>query len=195
MKKLALIALLTLGLTGCSSVSPKSNLTKEKLVGEWFCRMNYNDLNMITDDLSKLGSDGKIENTGIITSYTFEPLLFKYGTKDQGSWDLIGNQLVFDFDLTKRQTDKLTPKKVLDLLKQKKYQPIAKYEQELFDILNKKDRQKENNKITLEISDFNQDSFNVKQDMGEKVYFGECMTPKKLEALTSQIQNNPQKTK
>lgn len=194
MKKLALIALLTLGLTGCGSVSPKSNLTKEKLVGEWFCRMNYNDLNMITDDLSKLGSDGKIENTGIITNYTFKPLLFKYGTKDQGSWDLIGDQLIIDYDATQSQTVKLMPPKLLKLLKQKKYQVIGKYEQELFDILNDKQK-KEDDKIKLAISDLTQDGFKIKQDMGEKVYFGECMTPKKLEALTSQIQNNPQKTK
>lgn len=49
-------------------------------------------------------------NFGDISDENFEPIKFTYVTGDKGKWDLKGNRLVIDYDLSERKVKRTTPK-------------------------------------------------------------------------------------
>lgn len=186
MKKLALAASLAFVLSACSNSTKveKALVTKQDIIGTWVCVIKYDDLNVITSDLSEFKANGEMKNTGKISDETFAPIKFTYKTEDQGSWDLKGNQLVIDYDLSKRKVTKTTYQEFLQYLKQKKgklaktAKTIADYEQQIFDRLSDT-KNTENSKITLEILKFGDSRMGIQQKIGKRVYFGGCITAEK----------------
>lgn len=193
MKKLALTTVLAFMLSACSTSTKMSKpvVTKQNLIGTWVCVIKYDDLKMTTLDISEFNANGEMKNVGEITDKTFDPIKFTYQTQDEGRWDLAENQLIIDYDLTKRKVIKTTPKKFLALLKQKKYKDLKldQYEQALFNILS--DTQKaEDSQIKLEILKFDHSRMAIQQKMGDKMYSGGCVTAEKAQEYLDYLQNN-----
>lgn len=193
MKKLTLIAVSALMLSACSTSTKvdKPVVTKQDLIGTWVCAINYDDLKMTTLDALEFKANGELKNIGEITDKTFAPLRFTYKTEDQGSWDLKGNQLVIDYDLSKRKVTKTTPKKLLSLLKQKKYKDLAldKYEQNVFNLLSNTQNTGDN-KIKLDILRFGDSRMSIQQNMSDKAYLGGCLTAEKAQEYLEKFQNH-----
>lgn len=198
MKKLILATALVMGLSACNTISnvEKNVITKEQLVRPWVCLVKYDDLNMVTIDVSDFKANGNMLNTGRVIDQTFAPLKFTYETVDEGRWELISNKLVMDYDLSKRKVTKKTPKKLMGFLKQKKYQAIAAYEQGIFDILSDKSKTKaDDSKITFNILSFDNDRMKIQQETERKVYPGACIVAEKAMAYLETLEKENDKLK
>lgn len=183
MKKLVLATAFAFALSACSNSTKVEEplVTKQQIIGTWACIIKYDNLKVKTLDISEFRANGEIKNIGDVSYEVFAPIKFTYKTEDQGSWDLKGNQLVIDYDLSKRKVTKTTYQEFLQYLKQKKgksaktAKAIADYEQQIFDILS----DTENSKITLEILKFGDSRMSIQQKIGKRVYFGGCITAEK----------------
>lgn len=200
MKKLALTAIFTLVLSACSNSTniEKTAVSKQDIVGSWVCAIKYNDIKVRTLDFSEFKANGEMINVGDVSDENFAPVKFTYLTKDTGRWDLKGNQLVIDYDLSKREVKKTTPKEFLEYLRQEELKAsttartaktLLRHEQNLFNILDDKKNDK-NSKITLDILKFSHSRMTIQQNMGDNVYSGGCVTADKAQEYLDTLKNS-----
>ncbi|GAB1658557.1 hypothetical protein [Mannheimia haemolytica] len=200
MRKLGLLAVFTLVLSACSNSTKieQTILSKQDIVGSWVCAIKYDDLKVSTLDFSEFKANGEMTNFGDISDENFEPIKFTYVTGDKGKWELKGNRLVIDYDLSERKVKRTTPKKFLEFLKQeerkasKTAKKLLKYEQGIFNILSDQ-KNTENSKIILDILKFGHSRMAIQQNMGDKVYSGGCVTADKAEEYLDILKNRNSK--
>lgn len=129
-----------------------------------------------------LQQNSDISDIGLVTFPIKDPIL-GYKQDSKGTWDLVGNQLVYTFtqEDVKRihseelQKDLLNVKKVA---KDKFLQYIKKMDDGLFNTLSQGDKSKP---ITLNISEFVKgERFILEQRMGNKTYMSGCLSLERL---------------
>lgn len=64
---------------------------------------------------------------GLLSIYSFSPVVLTYAINDQGSWKLNGQTLVLDCDLDKRIVEKKFTNETQQLLAQKQYLAVKQF--------------------------------------------------------------------
>lgn len=181
-----LVSLASLVLTACSAPKQESVITKQGLYGDWICRMDYEDIDIVSHDAITLKPNGEfIDNNDML--YPIDKPFFSYQIFSYGKWDLKGDQLTYTIENQKVSREKnaefLKRLKAKSKTKQDKdlFAKASKVENNLFELLNKQDNKPD--VIELDIIGAANGTFAVHQKIGDTVYKGVCVTPERLDDI------------
>lgn len=176
MKKYVLAVLVSLGLVGCSSSTKSTNVSSDKLVGTWICVTEYDDLEIETQDLITLKSDGTMTDEGN-TIYPIKHRIFNYETKSKGTWSLNNDQLTYKLTM-QGDVKRLhaSGKAFKALQKEARFVNLKKMEKGLFDILS--ERKGREDSIDLFVKKIDGEHFISEQRMDHKTYLSVCLRRK-----------------
>ncbi|MBQ5429206.1 MAG: hypothetical protein IIU35_02265, partial [Neisseriaceae bacterium] len=140
MKKALLLCFTSLIFSGCASVSTQT-VDKDFLVGEWSCRITYDDIGVGSIDLITLNADGTVIDENFLFDHGIEKFVDKpiqnwfssplrYLRTNSGQWQLDGNRLTYNFKIS--QTKRIIWANVFQEIQKDKF--FKEYEEELFKI-------------------------------------------------------------
>lgn len=168
MKKLILLSLTALAMTGCSSPTTPYPKDPNQLVGNWQCTINYDDINIQTVDNLILSADGNLSNNGTI-NYPIQNPRFVYLVENNGYWSLKNDNITLN--ILSETVERNHSDNVQTELKQDKV--LQQFEESLFGTLSEHDH---NKTIELIITNYKPDKIEFKQEIKEQnIYKGECI--------------------
>lgn len=182
MKKALLLCFTSLIFSGCASVSTQT-VDKDFLVGEWSCRITYDDIGVGSIDLITLNADGTVIDENFLFDHGIEKFVDKpiqnwfisplqYLRTNSGDWQLNGNRLTYNFKTS--TTKRLIKDEFFQTIQ--KMKPVKEYEEGVFKIYSDTSNHEP---IELEIinhsNNGNKKQFTVIQSMGEKIYKSSCV--------------------
>lgn len=150
----------------------KPVLDRTHFIGDWQCEMDGGKVG--TSNKVKLSEDGHTTYLGTLKMPKDEPLL-QYTIKRTGTWAFADNVLSYAF--TKSSVERAHTYEMLRKIKTSK--ELNASENEYFATLKQQMSKSDLKPVKLAVSNFNEKSFNIQQQVNDTVRKGHCQRPTK----------------